>query len=251
MLWGARKRNSISNSGLTLLGTELLGTGAGAATVKVTQTGPESFRTESRYILNNMTCFEGAVTADRSETRLICDSVSGKVTCPVTTVVFENLKVNGVLQPYQPQPNTEYAFNRQVTIGGFPVNLTFKVVLSPFSFKEQGGRTVVRLGSYAIQASGPLLVGLMRRHGEVAHPGKYISYNEPESLHSPSRADRPNSLRALYLFNSEDNTDLPTVGFNRGVASVGQPFHPPAEVAKRMFQNVGYQLQTGAIDWGF
>jgi hypothetical protein len=251
---GDSATTQFANSGLSLLGTELIGTGPGAATVKVTQTGPESFRTEFRSILNNMTCFEGAVTTDRSETRLICDSVSGKVTCPVQSVVFENLKVNGVSQPYQSQPNTEYTFNKQVTIGGFPVNAAFKVVLSPLSFKEQGGRTVVSLGSYTIQASGPILVGLMRRHGEVAHPGKYISYNEPESLLSPSRADRPNSLRALYLFNSEYHPDIPNDGFQRGSASVSWPFATvdplrafamPEEIAMRQqVRSMGYGVMT-------
>jgi hypothetical protein len=79
-----------ADSSLSLLGTQLLDTGAGSTAVSVAQTGPESFRVEGRSIVNNINWLDGAVTADRGETRLICDMVSGNVTCPVQSATFEN-----------------------------------------------------------------------------------------------------------------------------------------------------------------
>lgn len=139
-----------NNASHDLRGTQLLGTGPGTGAVSITQTGPQAFRAESNSTVNNINLFDGAVTADRSETRLICELVSEKVTCPVQSVVFRNLKVNGAPQPNRPEPNTKIEFTRQVTVGDASFLAKFVVTLSPSSFTTKGKKIEARLGEFDV-----------------------------------------------------------------------------------------------------
>jgi hypothetical protein len=76
--------------------------------------------------------------------------------------------------PNQPQPNTEVEFKKQLTVGGFLVYATVKVVVGATSFRRHGNKTDVTLRGIETETRGSILVGQMKRNGDEVVRGQVI-----------------------------------------------------------------------------
>jgi hypothetical protein len=119
-------------------------TGPGSGATSITRTGPQSFRVQSEYTVDEVYYGGGAVTFDRVKARLICNVDTGpeEPSCS-QDVVFKDLRVNGEKLPDRPEPNTKREFIRQVTIGNLSFLAKYVVRLNVQGFRTQGNRTVV------------------------------------------------------------------------------------------------------------
>jgi hypothetical protein len=80
---GGTASAQFNNSELPLLETPIVTSGPGSGAVSITHTGPQAFRVQSNYAVNEVYYSDGAVTFDRVEARLVCNLVSGNVNCPI------------------------------------------------------------------------------------------------------------------------------------------------------------------------
>jgi hypothetical protein len=142
---GGSAAAQFNDSELLLLGTPIVTSGPGSGTTSITQTGPQAFRAQSDYTVDEVYYSDNAVTFERVRARLICNAVSGQDPSCSQDVVFKDLRVNGEKLPDRPAPNTKREFIRQVTVGDLTFPVKYVVTLNVQSFTTTGNKTVVNL----------------------------------------------------------------------------------------------------------
>jgi hypothetical protein len=149
---GGSASAQFNNSELSLLGTRIVASGPGSGTTSITQTGPQAFRVQNDYTVDEVYYANGGITFDRVRARLICNVVSGQEPSCSQDVVFKNLMVNGEKLPDRPEPNTKREFIKQVTIGNLSFPVKYEVTLNVQGLTTRGNKTLVNVAG--IDATG-------------------------------------------------------------------------------------------------
>lgn len=182
----------VPKTSLSVLGVKFHEAGTGIGTTSIEQTGADSHVGENTNLTEGINLIDGAITADRMESRFVCKSSEGRISCPVRSVTFKNLKINGQPVPDQPKENEEIEFEKEILIAGKPVKIGITVLLNSFEIIKVEGREIaefagLKIGttSLSIPASISLndqsnfktqkaVFRMNETHGESLVPSKYI-----------------------------------------------------------------------------